>query len=69
MFSENCVYGGFRDGYVFIWNLKDGNIIDSYKAHKDVVTQLKHLNNRVYVSGSKDKTSVLWDSMTGQKEC
>lgn len=64
MFSENCVYGGYRDGMIFIWNLKNGEIIHNFKAHDSTVRNIDHYNNRVYVTASKDKTSCLWDSMT-----
>eukprot|EP01016_Furgasonia_blochmanni_P041599 TRINITY_DN5423_c0_g1_i3.p1 TRINITY_DN5423_c0_g1~~TRINITY_DN5423_c0_g1_i3.p1 ORF type:complete len:408 (+),score=64.93 TRINITY_DN5423_c0_g1_i3:124-1347(+) len=67
-FTDRCVYGGYEDGTIMSWNLKDGEYMDTMKQHTKRVTGIQMLNLRVLVSSSQDGSIIFWDTMTANCE-
>ncbi|EDK31280.1 hypothetical protein TTHERM_00443109 (macronuclear) [Tetrahymena thermophila SB210] len=67
-FSENSVYGGYEDGLICSWNIKEGSLNSLYKGHSEAITELEFLNTRLLISASLDQTIRVWDTMNGMNE-
>lgn len=44
-----------------VWNLKNYTIIKELKGHTGIILKLLKVNNNLVLSGSVDKTIILWD--------
>ncbi len=59
------VSGGSWDGTIRIWDLSNGNCLNTLNAHTSRVNFLRSLPNDKLVSGSSDGTIRIWDLQSG----
>ena len=59
---------GGGDNLIKLWNLKTGRMAKTFSGHRDDITALEFTpNNKVLVSGSKDKTVKVWQVLSNEK--
>ncbi|KAJ3223925.1 Eukaryotic translation initiation factor 5A [Clydaea vesicula] len=55
--ADSHVISGSEDGSIFVWDLAEGNLIESFHAHKKVVESVVyHPTKDLIISGSSDST-------------
>lgn len=60
--SNNLLVSGSYDNTVKIWNLSNGELLQTFVDHDDDVLAVAiGLDGKVAVSGSKDKSIIIWD--------
>lgn len=60
-FSENMFIGGYNDGTIIGWSLKNGERLYYLNDEDSSVTCLRMINSRVLGSGSVNGKLYLWD--------
>lgn len=65
-FSGDIVTAGCVDNYnIYVWNLKNGDLIDTLSGHTAPVTSLQFsLNKDMLISGSWDNSVKIWELYT-----
>jgi WD40 repeat protein len=61
---NNILVCGLENGKIIKWNLNNFSKIDSFKAHKSVINNIKHVSLSQIVSCSNDKKIKLWNVAT-----
>ena len=60
--DQDRIIGGYKDGTIQIWDVRDGHCILVLEGHTDKVESIAlHSNKRLVLSGSRDQTIRLWD--------
>lgn len=55
------------DGNIIVWDIRDSQVVQRYKAHDEVVNSISfHSSQPVIVSGSDDCSARLWDLRAGK---
>ena len=66
-FDSKKLASSDQSGNVIIWSMPDGQIIQKFKAHNDLIQDVSFAEDNIrLVSGSLDKKVKLWDSNTGK---
>jgi WD40 repeat protein/tRNA A-37 threonylcarbamoyl transferase component Bud32 len=65
--NERFIASGMEDGRIFLWDVREGTLIQEYIGHSDQITTLDFTSdgNRL-LSGSVDRTILLWNVSDGQ---
>lgn len=63
--SNNLLIAGNEDSFIYVYNLKKGNLVKKLKDHDaSIVNILLSPDNSVFASGSEDRSVIIWDSKT-----
>ncbi|CAF0978104.1 unnamed protein product [Brachionus calyciflorus] len=59
--SETYMASGQIDGVINIWKILDMSLFKSIKYHSDKVNSIIKINNKLFASGSDDKTIIIYN--------
>uniref|UniRef100_S4PKL1 THO complex subunit 6-like protein n=1 Tax=Pararge aegeria TaxID=116150 RepID=S4PKL1_9NEOP len=61
--DEEKIYAGCGDNKIYVHNLEDGRLVNSYEGHSDFV-HCVHGNGKQIISSGEDGLVLLWDTRT-----
>ena len=64
-FNAKTVFCTYPDGSIYAWNMKEGELLYTFKGHDEKITDIIMVNDSTFATCSYDCTVVIWDSLKG----
>ena len=63
--SNRFLASGLWNSNIKIWDIEERALICTLSGHRNIVTTLCYVRERVFVSGSDDKSLIIWSKLPG----
>ena len=63
--SNRFLASGLWNSNIKIWEIEERALIWTLSGHRNIVTTLCYVRERVFVSGSEDKSLIIWSKLPG----